>query len=228
MSDITSLNISKPKKSDGTFVCSIKQPFVLDLNNCQIIHIKETNESAQFVFLKNKQLYNNIYDLNNQIITIVKNNCSTWFNTNMNPELIEDYYTNTLVYDKTHGELIKIKFVGENLLDISSIGNCINLTVNPIQLRFYKQKFVLECQIEKYEVACDIIDFSSSEDEEDEEDIACPNASEIEEMKIEVITKTSKRIQELETELTELVKIKKEMEDANKVDEIIKVYNQFV
>ena len=123
---VSDLMIAKPKKSEGSFICAIKQPFIIDLSASQLVHIKDTNDSAQFVFLKNKKLYNYMYDLNNKIIDIVKDNCTSWFNTNMNADLIDDYYTNTLVYDKTHGDLIKIKIIGDSLLSNELINNTIN------------------------------------------------------------------------------------------------------
>jgi hypothetical protein len=223
------LIIAKPKKVDGTFICAIKNSLKIELPSCHLIHIKETNDQAQFIFLKNKNLCNYMYDINNQIISIVKENCTTWFNTNMNPDLIDDYYTNTLVYDKTHGELIKIKIVGD-LLPESMIGNIYNFEFNAIHLRFFKQKFVLETKITKYEITseCDIIDFpSDNEDEEEEEDIIYPSNSELLEMKQEVLSKTQVRIEKLQEELNELTNINKKMEEAEEIDDIIKLYNQF-
>jgi hypothetical protein len=223
------LIIAKPKKVDGTFICAIKNLLKIELPSCHLIHIKETNDQAQFIFLKNKNLCNYMYDINNQIISIVKENCTTWFNTNMNPDLIDDYYTNTLVYDKTHGELIKIKIVGD-LLPESMIGNIYNFEFNAIHLRFFKQKFVLETKITKYEITseCDIIDFpSDNEEEEEEEDIIYPSNSELLEMKQEVLSKTQVRIDKLQEELNELTNINKKMEEAQEIDDIIKLYNQF-
>jgi hypothetical protein len=225
------LIIAKPKKVDGTFICTIKNSLKLELPSCHLIHIKETNDQAQFIFLKNKNLCNYMYDINNQIISIVKENCSSWFNTNMNPDLIDDYYTNTLVYDKTHGELIKIKIIGD-LLPEDMIGNIYNFELNAIHLRFFKQKFVLETKITKHDIIseCDIIDFPSDneDDEIDEEDnIIYPSNSELLEMKQEVINKTHAKIDQLQQELNELTDIKKKMEEAQEIDDIIKLYNQF-
>ena len=229
------LLIAKPKKSEGTFICTIKQPFYIELPGSHIIHIKETNDAAQFIFIKNKQFYNYIYDLNASIIEIVKENCSTWFNTNMNPDLVEDYYTSTLVYDKTHGELIKLKIVDADsqLLPSDLVGSKLNIKLQAKNLRFYKQKFVLETVIESYEVACDIIDFSDDEKVEDEEE-AYPSQLELEEMQREVVTKYQSVIDELEikiaplkSKLEETLKKQAEMAEAVDIDDIIRIYNEF-
>jgi len=237
------ITFSKPKKIDGTFICAIKKPLLLNLCGSQLIHIKEVRDQlgSYIIFLKNKNLCNYMYDLNQRIIELVKENCTTWFNTNMNPDLIDDYYTNTLIYDKTHGELIKIKIIGqeEDKLSDSFIGNNVNLELNAFQLRFYKQKFVLECKINNCETACDIIDFASDDDNFDDNcdatsDIAYPSLCELEEMKNEVFTKTEFKIKNLEAQVTELQNeilkfsdIKQKMQEAQEIDDIIKVFNDF-
>jgi hypothetical protein len=225
------LTIAKPKRSsDGTFTCNIKQPFIINLQNSQLVHIKETNDQAQFIFLKNKNLYNYVYDLNNNIIEIVKSNCSSWFNTNMNPDLIDDYYTNTLIYDKTHGDLIKLKLTGTDLLPNELIGNNINIELNAIHLRFYKQKFVLETTIKTYEIASDIIDFSDEENtilSDNEDDEPYPSQTELDEMKMEVVHKLQAEINEINEKLIVLNKQKNKMEEAREIQEIIKLYNEF-
>lgn len=236
------ITFAKPKKIDGTFICTIKKSLVLNLSGSQLIHIKEIRDQvgSYIIFLKNKNLCNYMYDLNQRIIELVKENCTTWFNTNMNPELIDDYYTTTLIYDKTHGELIKIKIIGaeEDKISDSFIGSNINLELNAFHLRFYKQKFVLECKINHCETACDIIEFASDSDAEDTDDntsdIAYPSPGELEEMKHEVFTKSESKIKDLEAQVTELQNeitkfsdIKQKMSEAQEIDDIIKVFNDF-
>ena len=228
--DVSELLIARPKKVDNTFVCSIHQPFSIVLKNSQLVHIKTVNQDAQFIFLKNKSLYNYLYDLNSRIIETVKENCSNWFNTNMNPDLVDDYYTTTLVYDKTHGDLIKIKVVGEQQFHQDIVGSKLNLTLKASNLRFYKQKFVLETTIDTYEMGCDIIDFSSdseSEQASDDEEVAYPSAAELEEMRTDVLTKTSDTINKLDEELANVKKVHEEMKNASDPDEVIRLYDLY-
>lgn len=217
------LLISKPKKSDGTFICSIKQPFLINLLGSQLVHIKETTDGGQFLFLKNKAAYNYIFDLNTSILDIVKGNCSSWFNTNMSSDLIDDYYTNTLVYDKTHGDLIKIKVIGSEVSE-EFVGSTLNLELNAEHLRFYKQKFVLETSVNKCEVACDIIEFSSDDDDDllEEEDEPGPSIEELEQMRDGALLELVSGIEELTKKLEELNMKKQNLENATHAD-IIKL-----
>ena len=238
MTDIDTLLIARPKKDGGSFICNIKQPFVIDLPNSQLVHIKETNEAAQFIFIKNKPIYNYIFDLNTKIIEIVKENCSIWFNTNMNPDLVEDYYTSTLVYDKSHGELIKLKVVAKDdstLISSELIGNKLNIRLKVSNLRFYKQKFVLETMIETYESTCDIIDFSDEEEVGSIDDLEpYPSIEEIKEMRDKMIVKCQTEISEIELKVAELlakkevvVTKKTDIELTSNVDDVIRLYNEF-
>lgn len=224
MASLDELIISKPKKSEGSFVCAIQQPFPITLSGSQLVHVKDTSEGAQFIFLKNKSAYNYMYDLNAAILNIVKGNCSSWFNTNMSSDLIDDYYTNTLVYDKTHGDLIKIKVIGEKEFGSDLVGNTLNLELNAEHLRFYKQKFVLETTVKKCEIACDIIEFSSDDDEllEDEEEEPEPGVEELEQMREGALRELEGEIKELSEKLEELNSKKVNLEKATHAD-IIKL-----
>ena len=212
-SEVNTLHIERPKKSEAnTFVCPIKN-FSIDLTGAQLVGTK-----APYVFLKHKAMHNYMYDLNNKIIQIVKENCGVWFNTNMNPELIEDYYTNTLIYDKNHGDLIKLKLVKD--LPAEVLNQTLSLQLTATNLRFFKQKFVLECDVTDFSVmqTCDIIDFSS-DDEYFEEDPLIPD-SELAAMKTEVLDNLSQIISRVQPILDS-------MKNAESQEEIIRAYNQF-
>jgi hypothetical protein len=231
--DLSKLVINKPKKSNGTYVCYIDQPFKLVLNNAQLIYLKTNTDDSQFIFLKNKQLYDYLCDLNDSIITIVKQNCGNWFNTNMSPDVIDDYYTNTLVYDKTHGDLIKLKITGEDKISKDLLNQKLNITLTANNLRFYKQKFVLETLLDSHEITCDIIDFPSDEENEDvlSEDEPYPSASELEEMRNDIIKHSNTELDLINTEISKLQEKKLTLEnykDLKDPDDIIKLYNSFM
>ena len=229
--DITQLLIAKPKKVDNTFVCNIKQPFLLSLNGSQVVHIKENSDNSQFIFLKNKSMYSYMYDLNVSIIDTVKQNCGTWFNTNMNPDLIDDYYTTTIVYDKTHGDLIKLKVTGNTLFPKEVINTKLNISLIANNIRFYKQKFVLETVIDKYETGCDIIDFSDAESDVElvsDEDEPYPSEAEIEEMRNDIISKCQVEIDKLQQQLNYYSTVKQNICDAKESDQVIQIYDKFV
>lgn len=228
--EISQLLIAKPKKVDNTFVCNIKQPFLINLSASQLVHIKENSDNSQFIFLKNKSMYSYMYDLNASIIDTVKENCGSWFNTNMNPELIDDYYTTTIVYDKTHGDLIKLKVTGNTLFPKEAINSKLNISLIANNLRFYKQKFVLETVIDKYETGCDIIDFSDAESDVElvsDEDEPYPSGAEIEEMRNDVISKCQTEIDRLQEQLNYFLTFKQNISDAKESDQVIQIYDKF-
>jgi hypothetical protein len=226
---VNELHIARPKKSDGTFICAIKSPFLLEIQGT-LVHTKDTNDGAQFAFFKCSKAtpYDYIYDLNTEIISQVKSNCSTWFNTNMNPELIDDYYTATLIYDKTHGDLIKLKVFGEELFTSDMLGANLNVKLDAKQLRFYKQKFVLETEIESYEVANELIEFSEEEEEE-----AYPSPMELKEMKAELLAFYDNKLEEVAAQLAALdakgvalTEKKQAIENAD-TDTVLSAYNEY-
>lgn len=228
--EISQLLIAKPKKVDNTFVCNIKQPFLISLNASQFVHIKDNSDGSQFIFLKNKSMYSYMYDLNASIIDTVKQNCGTWFNTNMNPELIDDYYTTTIVYDKTHGDLIKLKVTGNTMFPKDVINTKLNISLIANNIRFYKQKFVLETVIDKYETGCDIIDFSDADSDIElisDEDEPYPSAAEIDEMRNDVIQKCQTEIDKLQEKLDYYLTLRQNITDAKESDEIIQIYDRF-
>lgn len=201
MSLVHDMIICKPRRSDNnTYVCpiwneKIRKPFTIELNKSIIIEKKKQN-GQYFLYIKNNSICDLFYDLNVKIIDIVKENCTEWFNNNMNVELIDDYYTNTLIYDKKHGDLIKLKCVNEQDNTLESL-KC-NLVITLEQLRFYKQKFVLECNIDSFDTICE---FTDETDMIQEDEIPLPTDEEIEMIKSEYNEKLTKRIMELKTNL---------------------------
>ena len=116
------VEFSKPKKIDGnTYICQLfqsKQPLkilfekstiISSTNLTNISTLKHNNEYT--LILKNKSMYDFIFDLNTHIVDTVKKNYQTWFVSNMNPDFIDDYYSNPLFYNKVHGDLIKLKCI---------------------------------------------------------------------------------------------------------------------
>ena len=189
-SSIDKLIICKPKKSDNnTYICNIwnetiKTPYILDLDHSIIVEKKKIH-SLNFIYLKNKAMYNYFYDLNAKIVEIVKSNCGEWFNNNMNIDLIDDYYTNTLIYDKTYGDIIKLSCINNDIINENT--KC-NIRLHLQNLRFYKQKFVLECSIEQVETVSEFIEDDFQGDKFFEEDeMPQPTNEELESMKNEYI-----------------------------------------
>lgn len=229
--------ISKPRKSENnTYTCNIscskkKTPFVVTLENATIVNKKLINGQT-FLFIKNKDMYNFFYDLNNKIIEIVKARCGEWFNNRMNTELIEDYYVNTLVYDKSYGDLIKIKCSGDEGV-LEKVKCNIELCID--HLRFFKQKFVLECTVVSFETVEPFIDDDGGQLEFFEDDeVPMPAQDEIECIREEYLSKIEEVIASIRQQIDMLEDRSKGVEDARKqlkearsLDTVMKVCEDF-
>jgi hypothetical protein len=225
---LENLIICKPKKSENnTYICliweDVKKPFEIELKNSIIVY-----EKSNVLYIKNKDYKNFFYDLNLKIIDIVKKNCSEWFHNNMNIDLIDDYYTNTLVYDKQYGDLIKIKLV--NAQEIKTNIKC-DLSIRLCNLRFYKQKFLLEIEITDIKpVELELVDNDSTDGFFSEDELPSPNNEEIETIKIEHSTKANDKLRQIRDQLSELDTKSKmiegllnELNESITLDNIVKV-----
>lgn len=153
----------------------------------------------------------------------------------MNVELIEDYYTNTLVYDKKHGDIIRLKSIGDDHTLQQHVMKKADVTVTFEQLRFYKQKFVVECVIEdvaELDQDTEPTFIQESSEEEFEEDIPAPNEDDIKKIKEECLVETDNHLVELKTELHKLEykiqnieKLKNELCGTFHIDDVIRICN---
>lgn len=233
--------ISKPKKIDNTYICPIyyqtkKNKLLITFNNIILLSTKPLQQRNEFfIYIKNKSYNNFIYDLNTLIIDIVKNKSVLWFNNNMNIDLVDDYYTNTLIYDKKYGDVIRLKCIG-NEQDINDyIMKKNNITIHINQIRFYKQKFILECEILK----CETINYNINDtliNEDDilliEDDIPLPNEDDIYKIKNEYLetiniflNKIKISFSLLESKINNIEKLKFKLINTLDIDNIIKICN---
>ena len=128
--NVNHIEFSQPKKIDGnTYVCQLsdkknsKKPITISFNDSKVISLKR-NTSDYLLTFKNRGMNNFMDDLNSHIIETVKRNYQTWFVSNMNPELIDDYYSTTLAYNKEHGDIIKLRCINLSDIETKSEYNC--------------------------------------------------------------------------------------------------------
>lgn len=238
---VDNILISKPRKSDNSYICPIyyenkNDRLIYTFKNACIINVKalqQRNES--FVYIKCKHSTDFMYDLNSFIVNVVKDKSVSWFNNNMNNDLIDDYYSNTLVYDKKYGDVIRLKCIGDD--DILTVNTLKKVDISVVfnQLRFYKQKFVLECEFQDIVSVnkCDIRDDLSSEDGDDvsfEEDVPLPDFEEIKRIKEECLESTDRCLGILRTEMgilenkiSRMEKLKCDLVENNEIDNIIQI-----
>lgn len=222
------IKCTKPRKYDNTYVCQLfvgdaptdntkRKTLTLSFKGSKIIQMKHAFQPGDYtIYIKNRKMHDLLYDLNTFIVEYTRKHCSDWFGNNMNPELLEDYFSNPLFYMKNHGDIIKLKCVGSpNLNEFVEMDKPVDLEITIANIRFYKQKFMYECKVEACtESALDIKTIAIEDDVEDvdasdEEDIPQPTADEInilrEEFKQILRNKRNKlvdREEELDSELT--------------------------
>jgi hypothetical protein len=229
--------ISKARKIDNTYICPIyyhvkNEHLQLKFTNVYVISLKPLKQRNEFILdFKNKNYCNFLFDLNAHIINIVKEKSSIWFNNNMNIDLIDDYYSNPLLYDKNNGDIIRLKCIGseDNLKE--KIGHKIDITIQFNQLKFYKQKFLVECEIINYQdvnVNCEIIE----NEEEYQDEFPEPTADDINIIKNTYIKSTDAYLNNLkiminsfEAKINEIEIIKDQLSNTKNNQNIINMCN---
>lgn len=244
--NIDQIRCSKPRKNDNTYVCQMyvdigdnkRENLTLPFESSKITHIKHAYQPGDYMlYVKNKGMHDMIYDISNYIIEYVKRHCSEWFGNNMNPELLDDYFSNPLIYTKDHGEIIRLKCINSPNIN-EYIDKCSNIYITLCNLRFYKQKFTIECKVEDIQPGSKgfILEDKMDDDDllfESDEDIPEPppdvikNIKESYELLISSKQKeTRAKIEEFTTKLNTLNSIQNKFQMCADYKEIIKLCNQ--
>jgi hypothetical protein len=243
--NVSNIEFSTPRKLDGsTYTCQLyhknnnntKSNVCILFNKVQII----SNDNNTLILKSSKKddMQNIMFDLNAYIIENVKNNYQHWFVSNMNPEYIEEYYSNTLIYNKEHGDLIKLKCISGNELINPKDNTKYDIEIIFKNLRFYKQKFVLECTIKNCEESntkYELINDNESIQESDNDDEMMPEP-EPEELlliknsyikKIKSINKNiNNNIKELQDKKNLLINLMAELQISEQYSEIVSICEQ--
>jgi hypothetical protein len=229
--DLTELLVGKPIKSENnTYVCPIyyetrKQAFVMKLPGSVILDKKHYN-GQNFLVIKNPAYLEYFSDLNDKIIDVVKKNCSLWFNNNMSLDLVDDYFVRSVVWDKKHGDVLKLKYT--NLEEFDTKVKC-DLVVTLTNLRFYKQKFLLEFSVDHMDIISDFIKISDNAEEvEDLEETAAPTAWDIDLIKTKGLGMLEERLQTLERELVLVKNQWTQLKNAKDAELILKLQEELV
>lgn len=189
-SAIDTIVIGKARKNEGFYICNVttsdKSPFVVTIDKAQVLTIKETSNT---VILKSKCCVRYMDDLNDKIIDIVKQNSSNWFSTSIDNELIDEYYISTLQYDKKRGETIRIKVRNIDEIMDKQISGHVTLVLVLKYLKFYKQKFFAEFNIESVETTELCNDVFLDDDCEDDQEYALPSYEEVQAIRMDCLQK---------------------------------------
>jgi hypothetical protein len=226
--DTAHVMLAKPKKSENSTYIA---PVYYDTKDCQFaievdnLFVVNKNQERGTINIKTSSTvcYNQMYDIAAHVVSIVKANFSKWFNTQMAEELVDEYFSNPLVYDKKYGDIIRLRIVS-GMDMITDIKRRCNMVLVLDHVRIYKQKFQLEWTIKELVYARGKKQVLAEDDEEllDPEvieDMCIP----IEEIRQEYISKLIKKIDTL-NELVALLKTA----DRNEVAEIAERASDFV
>jgi hypothetical protein len=79
-------------------------------------------------------------------------NSSTWFNSSINDDVIEEYFISTLMYDKKNGETIRIKVNNIDDINENELYGRLTIALTLKNIKFFQQKFFPEFHIETIEI----------------------------------------------------------------------------
>jgi len=222
------MKIEKPKKNangtyDGMIYRNSKKEHVqLSISNAKVVKTSLHN-SDWYLYIQHPSIAKQVSSINSEVIQIVKENCGSWFKSSLSDELIEDYFTSNIIYDKEMGQVIRFKCLN----DISDLEQnvYVNVEMTLKKIRFFKQKFVIEWDIEEIEVMdqCAIIDLNEIEELED---IPVPLVEEIEALKTTYKTHMEKKIIGVKCELAMLEKLVEKIGSVTTINDMITLQDE--
>lgn len=237
MTDIEKLAFTKAKKKEGFYICPVKDTFTLRLDNVSIVRIKDTSNTI-ILKCKDKAITKYMDDFNQLILQIVIQNASSWFNTNIDNDLIEEYYISTLQYDKKQGETIRLKIKNiDDIEEAKDLGEYVSIALSLKYLKFFKQKFYPEFQVELIEAIDNHSNIEMYSDDElygDEEEHPVPSYEEVMTMKEECLKtlrnkcdKLTEMLCEIENEYNETFENLAKLDNCENLTDIIKLCEMY-
>ena len=224
--DIHNIIISKPKKNETTYICpifykSINQELKFTIDKTMIVSIKplQTRNENMITFKSNVAI-NFFIDLNFHILDTVKQKTKTWFKNNLSIDLVEDYFINLIVFDKKYGDVIKIKIIGDDEQLKAYLLQNVTLTLTALNIRFYKQKFIVEFKVDNVALAKSLVAFKEVPEENlSEDDEPFPPCDIILNMKDEYLEK-------IKSKMAKFARFEKELENTSDLKSIIQICDQ--
>lgn len=226
--EVTDIQIGKAKKREGFYICPVtcassKTPFTICFKNASLMELKETSHT---VVMKCKSMTRYMDALNDMVIDVVRENSASWFNTRIDDDLIDEYYISTLQYNKKRGETIRLKIKNIEDIEEQMHDGKVNMVVCLKYIKFYKQKFFPEFELQMIESvndktgnsnALEFLDDVSDDDAlytSDDEEIPVPSCEEIEAMKSECVAKLYGMKDNLEEDYTSIAEKLTKVADA--------------
>lgn len=203
------MKIIKPKKNangtyEGLIYKNLKKDLIsLKIENAKIMALKVV-QGDHYLFIKHKTVAKEVYDINSDVITNVKDNCHSWFRNGLSGELIEDYFTSNIIYDKELGQVIKFKCLND-LSDLQE-NTSVNISITLKNIRFYKQKFVIEWDIDEIEVIDQIALIDLEDADSFSDDLPVPLEEDILSLKEHYLSIIKGELDKVENEKADILK----------------------
>ncbi len=216
--NMSSFVLLKPKKDVGSYIGLIKnkdesEPSLKISGYC--IGIQEEKRST-ILYMKSSLLVDFLNTTKNEFCTIVKDNSKDWFGKQMDDELLNEYFLDNVVYDKKYGQVIRILLNSTNTEDLGIKHKYFEATLILKQIRFYKQKFQIEFNIENINTLSE----DDHYDEFDEDDVAMPPIDVVHDIKKEYLEKLS-QLEELRKKLIKVDSTKSIVDICSKIKDVI-------
>ena len=221
--NIDKVIISKPKKQDATYICPLsyntkQEALEIKIDKALVVSVKplQTRNENMLTIKVNNKLVKTFADLNYHVLETVKNKSQLWFKNNLNIELVEDYFSNLVHFDKKYGDVLKLKIIGNDEQFKSFLGQNVSINIIAEHVRFYKQKFVIEFTIHDITVCKSTYALQESEAEEEEEDLPFPSCDVILNMKEECLAK-------LEEQKLKVIRFEKDLRGTDDLKLILQI-----
>lgn len=150
--DTSKFTVHDPKRDDDVYVCRIyyngSKHVRIKIDWARIVDIKE----ATLVYVAlGKEWLHTILDIEDVLLQKTKERAQEWFNARMTPDIIEDFFTSSIVVHKKHGHVLKLYCKNDSVQPSFKTKAPCSLVLKLSGLKFYKKKFNLMWSIESYE-----------------------------------------------------------------------------
>lgn len=149
---VTSININKPRKQQESLFGKIfyqeSEPLYAYFYNVRFLkqkHVRHHEGSYQIFYVKgNSSQTQKLAELDEFCKEHVKDNAARWFSKGLDENIIDEYYTSSLILSPADGLVMKLKVTGT--LETFDDGRY-DLLLRMKGLRFYKQRFIPEWEL---------------------------------------------------------------------------------
>lgn len=150
--DSSKFTVRDPKRDEDVYVCRICYNGSKNVHiKLDLVRIMDIKESSIVYVAVGKEWLHTILDIEDVLLQKTKEHAHEWFNTRMTPDIIEDFFTSSIVVHKKYGHVLKLCCKNESIQASFKPRALCNLVLTLSGLKFYKKKFNLIWSIDTYE-----------------------------------------------------------------------------